>query len=75
MKNKVIALLLFFLCGSLYPQSSVGIGTATPNSSAMLHINSQSLGLLVPSMSNTQRNAIASPAEVFDYLQHNNQSA
>ncbi len=63
MKNKVIAILLFFLCGSLYPQSSVGIGTATPNSSAMLHIESHSKGLLIPSMSSTQRNAIVSPAE------------
>ncbi len=63
MKNRVIALLLFLICGYVYPQSNVGIGTNNPNSSAMLHISSDSRGLLVPSMTNTQRNAIVSPAE------------
>ncbi|MHC1776314.1 MAG: hypothetical protein AB9834_12985 [Lentimicrobium sp.] len=63
MKNKVIALLLFLICGNLYPQSSVGIGTNSPDNSAILHINSQSRGLLVPTMTNSQRNAILAPAD------------
>ena len=40
---------------------SVGIGT-TPGASAKLDINSTKRGLLIPRMSQTQRNAISSPA-------------
>ena len=41
---------------------NVGIGTTTPHSSAMLHINSTDKGILIPVMNSTQRQAIASPA-------------
>ncbi|WP_400193789.1 beta strand repeat-containing protein [Hymenobacter sp. B81] len=41
---------------------SVGIGTATPNSSAALDVSSTSKGLLPPRMSEAQRNAIAPAA-------------
>lgn len=48
-------------CGLLvYPQ--VGIGTQTPHSSAELDITSTNKGVLVPRMTTTQKNAIASPA-------------
>lgn len=63
MKNRVTALLLFLICGNIYPQNNIGIGTDTPNSSAMLHVSSENRGLLIPSMTNTQRNAIVAPAE------------
>ena len=42
--------------------SSIGIGTPSPNSSALLDINSNSRGLLLPRMSIIQRNSIALPA-------------
>ncbi|MES2772559.1 MAG: hypothetical protein V4722_00150 [Bacteroidota bacterium] len=42
---------------------SVGIGTETPDTSAILHLSSTTKGLLVPRMDSTQRNAIASPAQ------------
>jgi hypothetical protein len=42
--------------------SSIGIGTPTPNSSALLDITSTSRGLLLPRMSLTQRNSIVLPA-------------
>jgi len=42
--------------------TNLGIGTTNPNASALLDINSTSKGLLIPRMSTTQRNAIASPA-------------
>lgn len=48
---------------------NVGIGTTTPNNSAILDVSSTSLGLLVPRMTTAQRNAISSPANsllVFD---------
>lgn len=42
---------------------NVGIGTATPNPSAMLDVNSTTRGLLAPRMTTAQRNAIALPAK------------
>ncbi len=46
----------------LYVFGSVGIGINTPTTSAKLEILSTSQGFLPPRMSNTQMNAIASPA-------------
>ncbi|MFI5135497.1 MAG: hypothetical protein ACHQD9_06565, partial [Chitinophagales bacterium] len=46
-----------------FPSSgSVGIGTTTPNSSALLDATSTTKGMLIPRMTLAQRNAIASPA-------------
>jgi hypothetical protein len=42
---------------------NVGIGTATPNPSAMLDVNSTTRGLLAPRMTTAQRNTIALPAK------------
>jgi hypothetical protein len=42
--------------------TNVGIGTSSPNSSAILSLNSTSQGLLIPSMTQNQRNSISSPA-------------
>lgn len=40
----------------------IGIGVVTPNASARLDVSSTSHGILIPRMTLTQRNAIASPA-------------
>jgi hypothetical protein len=40
----------------------VGIGTTSPNASALLDLTSTTQGFLPPSMTSTQRNAITSPA-------------
>ena len=40
----------------------VGIGTTTPNTSALLDLTSTDKGMLVPRMTSAQRTAIASPA-------------
>ncbi len=42
---------------------SVGIGTATPDTSAILHLSSTTKGFLVPRMDSIQRNGIATPAQ------------
>ena len=42
--------------------SNVGVGTATPNNSAILELSSTTQGLLLPRMTSVQREAIASPA-------------
>lgn len=63
MKKPFIILLLAFVSPKFMTAQSVGIGISNPDNSAMLHINSTIKGLLIPSMTSTQRNAIATPAE------------
>jgi hypothetical protein len=41
----------------------IGIGTSSINSSAILQVQSTTQGILLPSMTETQRNAIANPAQ------------
>jgi hypothetical protein len=41
----------------------LGIGTATPNAAALLDLRSTTKGLQLPSMTNTQRDAVSSPPE------------
>ena len=42
--------------------TAVGIGTTSPNASAALDVSSTTKGILLPTMTQTQRNAIATPA-------------
>jgi len=52
-----------------YFAGSVGVGTSTPNASALLDVQSTTKGVRMPNMTTTQKNAIASPAAglmVFD---------
>jgi hypothetical protein len=51
---------LFFVDAS---QDAVGIGLASIHASALLHLTSVNKGFLVPRMTTSQRNTIASPAE------------
>jgi hypothetical protein len=53
----------------LIRSGSVGIGTATPNSSSLLDITSTTKGFLPPRLTTTQKNAIGTPAaglQVYD---------
>ncbi len=43
-------------------RGSVGIGTTSPNSTSIMDLTSTSKGILIPRMTQTQRNAISSPA-------------
>ncbi len=58
-------LMVIFLLLGISASAQVAINTdgAAPASSAMLDVKSTTRGLLIPSMTTTQRNAIASPAE------------
>ena len=57
---KTSFVLLVFICtANIYAQ--VSIGTISPNSSSALDINSTTKGLLLPRMTSSQRNSIASP--------------
>ena len=60
MKNVFTLLAAVLLTASTYAQ--VGIGTTNPNTSAALDITSTTKGLLIPRMTETQRDAISSPA-------------
>lgn len=61
--NKVIVYFLFlFLFNLATLQAQIGIGTITPNNSALLDVYSTNKGILTPRMTTQQRSAIASPA-------------
>jgi hypothetical protein len=59
--KRTLFLLLAALTTHFMHSQSVGIGTTTPNARAALDINSTTKGLLIPSMTTSQRLAIASP--------------
>jgi sugar lactone lactonase YvrE len=61
MKKLLCLLLSVLLVKTTMPQS-VGIGTATPDASAKLDVNSNSQGMLISRLSSAQRGAIANPA-------------
>ena len=59
---KRLLLLINFGFNILYSNAQVGIGTSLPNASSVLDMSSIDKGLLIPRMTEAQRNAIASPA-------------
>jgi len=61
--NKVSSQWVTNLLDISYSTGKVGIGTNTPNSSALLEVNSTSKGFLLPRMTTAQMNAITSPVE------------
>jgi len=56
-----ISYFIFLISYSLFSQN-IGIGTNSPSASALLDITAANKGILVPRVTNTQMNAIASPA-------------
>jgi hypothetical protein len=62
MKQIAPYLLFFFFSISQLISAQVGIGTSNPNASSILDLISSSQGLLAPSMTTVQRDAIISPA-------------
>lgn len=61
-KSLITSLFLFFLFFANLAIAQVGIGTTTPDATAVLDVSSTTQGMLTPRMTTTQRNAIASPA-------------
>ena len=59
MKHFFIFLAVLSISASAYTQ--VGIGTSNPDTSALLDISSTTQGLLIPRMTNVERQAISNP--------------
>jgi hypothetical protein len=69
MKRFIISFIFFSFYFCSYSQNNVGIGTVTPDPSAILDLSSSDKGLLPPRLTSSQRMAIANPANgliVFD---------
>ncbi|HMT71518.1 MAG TPA: tail fiber domain-containing protein [Saprospiraceae bacterium] len=63
MRTRIFCCIFFFVSFQLIHAQNVGIGTNSPHSSAVLDISSTSKGLLIPSMTLAQRNAINLPKQ------------
>jgi hypothetical protein len=75
MKKIIITLLVIVQCQLLSAQQSVGIGTTSPNGSALLDMTSINKGLLIPRMTGAQRIAIPAPAIGLMVIQTNTEAA
>jgi hypothetical protein len=64
MKSKFTfaSFIIFFLVLHAQAQTNLGVGTNSPDGSAKLDVTSTTQGMLVPRMTNAQRNAISNPA-------------
>jgi hypothetical protein len=62
MKKAYLLLSIFFLLMSTNANSQIGIGTTTPDASAVLDLSSTTKGLLMPRMTTLQQTALVSPA-------------
>lgn len=63
MKRLKLSLCTLIVASSAFAQNNVGIGTTTPSPDAALEVRSTNQGVLVPRLTTTQRNAIATPTE------------
>lgn len=61
-RQLILIFLLTIIVGRSLGQQGVGIGINTPHASSLLHLNSTTKGLLLPSMTEAQRTAIVNPA-------------
>lgn len=72
MKKRYTSLLLFLISLNIYSQ--IGIGIATPSVRSELEVSSTTKGVLIPRMTQAQRNAIVSPANGLLIFQTNSNS-
>lgn len=58
--KKIIVISIYLI--NLVSYAQIGLGTPTPHASAALDLTSTNKGVLIPRMTDAQKNAIASPA-------------
>jgi len=65
MRKLLLFISVIGLCGLQFRVTgqSIGIGTATPNASAQLDISSTTKGMLIPRMTEAEKNAISGPVQ------------
>jgi len=63
LKKLSFVILMIALCNLNEAAGQIGIGTTTPAASALVDMSSTSKGLLIPRMTQTQLQSIASPAD------------
>ena len=63
MNTRILILAALFATPFVATSQSVGIGTETPDSSAILDLSSTTQGVLVPRMTDVERDAIIDPAD------------
>jgi len=68
-----VTIMFFFVAFSTEAQVAINNTGDQPNSSAMLDVSSTSKGILIPRMTDTQRNAISNPIEGLMIYQTNNE--
>ena len=61
-KNLLVAFLLLQMVNAFSQTQNVGIGTTTPDASAILDLTSNNKGFLAPRLTTAQRTSIAAPA-------------
>ena len=71
--NSIPMLVLFYLITN-FTFAQVGIGTTNPDPSSILNLESNSAGLLITRLSETQKNGISNPATGLLIYQTNNES-
>lgn len=72
--KKTLLLFIGILFAIINLTAQVGIGTTSPDASAILEINSTDAGLLIPKMTESQRDLISSPATGLLIFQNDNAS-
>lgn len=68
--KRILLILLIAVTVQAIKAQSVGIGTVSPHASAQLDVSSTGKGLLIPRMSKTEKNNIATPATGLLVFQH-----
>jgi hypothetical protein len=63
MKKELLLIIITLLLSVAGYSQSIGIGTSTPNASAMLEVKGTSKGFLLPRMTGPERTAIVNPVE------------
>lgn len=59
----ILVALFFMLSAPSFAQDNVGVGTISPDPSAILDLNATDKGILIPRVTQTQRLAIVNPAQ------------